>query len=58
MAAVKEAVHMRKAANIAADAGKSAKFEYEPVPLEDAYKWKETLRIEIAFWRDYSEFEN
>ena len=58
MAAVKEAVHMRKAANIAADAGKSAKFEYEPVPLEDAYKWKETLRIEIAFWRDYSEFED
>ena len=58
MAAVKEAVHMRIASNVVADAGKIQKIEYEPVPLEDGYKWKSTLRIEIAFWRDYSEFEN
>ena len=58
MAGVKEAVHIRTASNIAAEAGKSEKYEYEPVPLEDAYKWKDTLRFEIAFWRDYDEFKD
>ena len=50
MAKVKEAVDMRMASNIVADASNGTKVEYEQVPLDDTDNWSDTLKKEIAFF--------
>ena len=58
MATVKEAVHMRIAADIAAQETKSNGFDYELVSLDDTDNWSTTLKMELVTWRDEEEFND
>ena len=58
MAAVKEAVHMRMASNIAAESSGGDKIEYDPIPLDDTDNWASTLKKEIANFTGAEELQN